>query len=85
MNLITLILGKDDKYWAGYFGVYMSGAEIRVRCESKPAEGDSYSDIPQVVLLDFALLNANTNIQHNLYDVNFKDNDVFMALKQRKI
>jgi hypothetical protein len=66
MNLITLILGKDDKYWAGHFGVYMSGAEIRVRRESNPAEGDSYSDIPQVVLLDFALLNANTNILHNL-------------------
>jgi len=66
MNLITLILGKDDKYWAGHFGICMSGAEIRVRRESNPAEGDSYSDIPQVVLLDFTLLNANTNIQHNL-------------------
>ncbi|XP_063416779.1 uncharacterized protein LOC134699017 [Mytilus trossulus] len=39
--------GKDDKYWQGYFGPYISAAGIRVKKESKPAENDSFSDIDQ--------------------------------------
>ena len=41
--------GKDNKYWAGHFGVMMSSAQIRVRNESKTAEGDSYTDITKEV------------------------------------
>ncbi|CAG2215023.1 NPHP3 [Mytilus edulis] len=37
--------GKDDKYWQGYFGPYISAAGIRVKKESKPAKNDSFSDI----------------------------------------
>ncbi|XP_063442021.1 uncharacterized protein LOC134722338 [Mytilus trossulus] len=39
--------GKDDKYWTGYFGPYISAAEVRVKKESKPAKDDSFSDIDQ--------------------------------------
>ncbi|XP_052059702.1 uncharacterized protein LOC127700331 [Mytilus californianus] len=39
--------GKDDKYWTGYFGPYISAAGIRVKKESKPAKDDSFSDIDQ--------------------------------------
>ncbi|XP_076109505.1 uncharacterized protein LOC143078527 [Mytilus galloprovincialis] len=41
--------GKDDKYWQGYFGPYISAAGIRVKKESKPAKNDSFSDIDQVI------------------------------------
>jgi hypothetical protein len=37
--------GKDDKFWAGHFGIRMSGAEVRVKRETKPAADDAYSDI----------------------------------------
>ncbi|CAG2252128.1 NPHP3 [Mytilus edulis] len=39
--------GKDDKYWTGYFGPYISAAGVRVKKESKPAKDDSFSDIDQ--------------------------------------
>ncbi|VDI38996.1 Hypothetical predicted protein [Mytilus galloprovincialis] len=39
--------GKDDKYWQGYFGPFISAAGIRVKKESKPAKNDSFSDIDQ--------------------------------------
>ncbi|VDI57556.1 Hypothetical predicted protein [Mytilus galloprovincialis] len=39
--------GKDDKFWAGHYGPFMSAAQIRVRRESNPAKDDSYTDILQ--------------------------------------
>ncbi|XP_053394800.1 uncharacterized protein LOC123525710 isoform X2 [Mercenaria mercenaria] len=37
--------GKDDKFWAGHFGIKMSGAEVRVKRETKPAADDEYCDL----------------------------------------
>lgn len=48
LQLCVFVLGKDDKYWTGYFGPYISAAGVRVKKESKPAKDDSFSDIDQV-------------------------------------
>ncbi|WAR23121.1 Y7407-like protein [Mya arenaria] len=37
--------GKDDKFWGGHFGTIMSGAEVRVKRQTKGAKGDGYEDI----------------------------------------
>ena len=42
---MILLPGKDDKYWAGHFGPWMSNATVRVKRESKHAVGDDYSDV----------------------------------------
>ncbi|XP_063416845.1 uncharacterized protein LOC134699089 isoform X1 [Mytilus trossulus] len=40
--------GKDSKSRAGFFGPYISGAEVRVKKKYTQAEHDSYADIPQM-------------------------------------
>ncbi len=52
-NLINLscILGKDDKYWGGHYGVIMSNAIVRVRREAKSAPADAFVDIIEVKLM----------------------------------
>ncbi|XP_071959589.1 uncharacterized protein [Antedon mediterranea] len=37
--------GRDDKYWAGHFGVMISTACLRVKSETTAAAGDVYEDI----------------------------------------
>lgn len=47
--MVLLLSGKDDKFWAGHFGPLMAGAFVRLKRESKPAEGDKYADVDMQV------------------------------------
>ncbi|VDI39379.1 Hypothetical predicted protein [Mytilus galloprovincialis] len=47
--------GKDSKSRAGFFGPYISGAEVRVKKKSTQSEDDSYADIPQMDKADSKL------------------------------
>lgn len=42
---IECFTGKDDKFWAGHFGVKMSGAEVRVKRETEANPDDKYCDL----------------------------------------
>lgn len=40
-----MVLGEDDKSWAGAFGAWISAGVLRVKSEISAASGDEYSDV----------------------------------------
>ena len=44
----TISPGKDDKHWAGHFGVIISSAVIRVKSDVTVATDDAFVDVIEV-------------------------------------
>ena len=43
--LLYMIIGKDDKFWAGHYGTQMSTAIVRVKSQVNTDDTDQYEDV----------------------------------------
>ena len=59
---IDLISGRDNKFWAGHFGSYASGAMLRVKSEVAPDDSDQDGDVVESKLSPEKVSDLNTMI-----------------------